>query len=267
MNSTAEGQKRARRYATGRILAPHVDQKWAETFAVELRLLGVQGSRIGDALSEVESHCAESGESGQQAFGDPEEYARGLQLPAHADTSARALLRSVTPTILQVLGMLMLLWGFAAWREGGQLEITTAHLVTTTVFLLVALALIRFADRVLRFVNRQPLSLFIILMAFTAAVIFSFQFLVDVIWRLAAGWSLAAGAVALIGGVVWAITHHRAHGSQDGPITSPLSKTGTQPDGDTRGPLLRLLSSPLLGIARISLSTVILLAVTWWLTR
>jgi hypothetical protein len=38
-----------------------VDEKWAETFIVELRLIGVQGVRIGAALSEVESHCSETG--------------------------------------------------------------------------------------------------------------------------------------------------------------------------------------------------------------
>lgn len=83
MRSSLAGQKltRGRRIALG--LAPHVDPNWAEEFAVELRLLGVAGARIGDVLGEVNPHCQESKESATQAFGDPADYARSL---AVADT-------------------------------------------------------------------------------------------------------------------------------------------------------------------------------------
>jgi hypothetical protein len=69
MNSTTEGRKSTRWYARERALAPHVDKKWAQDFILELRLLGVQGVRIGAALSEVESHCSESGQGAGQTFG------------------------------------------------------------------------------------------------------------------------------------------------------------------------------------------------------
>ena len=72
-----------------RRLAPHVDQRWAETFIVELRLVDVTGARIGEALSEVESHCGESGQGADQAFGDPVAYARTLPVIT-ADTPALA---------------------------------------------------------------------------------------------------------------------------------------------------------------------------------
>jgi hypothetical protein len=267
MSSSTKGREATRRHRIARGLAPHVDPVWAEGFAIELRLLGVRGTLIGDALGEVDSHCEESEESAPEAFGDPAEYARSLQLPVPADTSPRALLRHVSPTVLQVLGMFMLLWGFTAWREGGQLEITSAHLVTVTVFVLGALALVRFAEPVLRSVVHYPVLLGVVVMASSAACALSFRFLDEVIWRVAAEWSLAVGASALIGGVVWTFARHSAHGSQDGAITSPLGKKGAHPGDVVPGPLLRLVSSPLLGTASISLWTLFLLAVTWWLTR
>ena len=228
MRSSIESQKltRGQRIALG--LAPDVDPDWAKDFAIELRLLGVAGARIGDALGEVNSHCQESEESAPQAFGDPADYARSLQLPRHTDTSPRALLRSLSPTVLQVLGMFMLIRGFVAWREGGRLEITTAELVAVVVLVLAALVLARFAELVLRFCAHHRLA-WIIAMASGAALGFSSRFLDHVIWGVAAGWSLVAGTAPLIAGVVWAIAHHRAHGSQDGPVTSPLDTMGRHP--------------------------------------
>jgi hypothetical protein len=69
MSSTTEGRKPAKWYAMERALAPHVDKKWAKSFILELRMLDVEGARIGAALSEVESHCSDSGQSAQQALG------------------------------------------------------------------------------------------------------------------------------------------------------------------------------------------------------
>jgi hypothetical protein len=270
MRSSAEGRNATGRYGAARGLAPHVDENWAESFVVELRLIGIQGTRIGDALSEVESHCGESAQSAQQAFGDPAVYARSLPLPIHTDTSPRALLRSVSPTVLQVLGMLMLLWGFAAWRQGGRLEITTVHLVTVAIFLLGVAVLVRFADRVLRLVTHHPGLLWIVLMASTAAFAVAFRFLDDVVWRVAAGWSLGAGAAALAAGMVWAFARLRAPGSQDGPITSPFddaaASSGAQEPGSTRRSFGPSLLSTLPYTAMIPAGTMLLLAVTWWLT-
>ena len=82
----------ARRYALEREVAPHVEPEWAEAVLLELRLLGVDGTRIGAALAEVDSHCVESGQTAEESFGDPVAYARRLELPATDDTSPRTLL-------------------------------------------------------------------------------------------------------------------------------------------------------------------------------
>ncbi len=51
---------------------------WREAFILELRTHDVPGSRIGDALVEVETYCQDTGQDPAEGFGDPEEYARAL---------------------------------------------------------------------------------------------------------------------------------------------------------------------------------------------
>lgn len=52
-----------------------VDDAWREAFVLELRMREVAGTVIGEALAEVEAHCADSGQTPQEAFGDPVRYA------------------------------------------------------------------------------------------------------------------------------------------------------------------------------------------------
>ncbi len=51
--------------------------QWRDTLIVELRLKNVPGPEIGDILTEVAAHIEDSGESPEEAFGDPVQYARG----------------------------------------------------------------------------------------------------------------------------------------------------------------------------------------------
>lgn len=54
---------------------------WNDRFVLRLRGIGVPGPQIADALKTVETHCADTGESPQEAFGDPAEYAESLGFP------------------------------------------------------------------------------------------------------------------------------------------------------------------------------------------
>jgi hypothetical protein len=203
MSVTAEGKKPSRRYAIARGLAPHVDEAWADSLLLELRLLGVAGDRIGEAVCEVESHCSESGQSAQEAFGDPGEYAKSLQLQTAAHTSTHTILLSLTTILVQVLGMNLLDWGFEDWIAGQQLELTVGRLVSTTAYLLVVVALARFIDPLLRRLVRHPIpSVILTYLAGTAAIVIPLVLLDKVIWRGSAGLGLATGVAVLVGGVV-----------------------------------------------------------------
>jgi len=271
MSVTAEGKKPSRRYAIARGLAPHVDEAWADSLLLELRLLGVAGDRIGEAVTEVESHCSESGQSAQEAFGDPVEYAQSLQLPEAADNSTQAILRSVTTILVQVLGMWLLDWSFEAWIGGQQLELTVGLLVSSTACLLAVVALARFIDPLLRRLVHHPIpGVILTYLTGAAAIVIPLILLDEVIWRGSAGLGLATGAAVLVGGVVWAIARLHAHGAEEeDPITSPFANAGTSPGDDApkcrRGLFGSSLVFTLTYTAMIPAGTVILLAMTWTL--
>jgi hypothetical protein len=227
MSVTGAGLKATGRFAMERTLAPRVDEVWAESFCLELRLLGVEGARIGAALSEVESHCNESGQSAQPAFGTPVEYARSLRLPVDGDRGPRAVLRFLVPASVQVLGMFLLVWSGVQWLRGQPLEVTTGHLVIATAFLLTVMALVRFAVSVLRLaVNHRRLfpviSVAFLYLAATATCLVALRLLDQVLWRTSGVWGVVASAAAVSGGILWAIVRRTPPGSVEDPITSPF---------------------------------------------
>lgn len=56
----------------------HILDPWRDAFLWRARLLDLPGERIGEALAEVDAHCAETGESPLDAFGDAADYATAL---------------------------------------------------------------------------------------------------------------------------------------------------------------------------------------------
>ena len=216
-----------------RALAPHVDEKWAEGFIVELHLLHIEGNRIGAALSEVESHCSESREGAEQAFGEPAEYARSLRLPVERDDWTGVMLRPLAPLVVQVVGMLVFSWSMGFFRSGQQLVITTGNVIIGLVALLATTAMVLFFESVLRMaVYHQIRSCILLVFAWIAstAVFWAALTYIDgVLWRGSAGWGLAAGATVMAGGVVWAVVRLRAHrpmALEEDPITSPFGQAG-----------------------------------------
>ena len=269
MSSIAGRTKPKRRYAMQRALAPHVDEEWAQSFVVEQRLLGVEGTHIGAALSEVESHCSESRQSAQIAFGTPVEYARSLQLPVNQENSPQAITRSLVPMMVQVLGMTLLNWSFEAALRGPGLEITAGRLLIPAVCLLGMVAVARFTEPVLRTVVYHPIIAVILawltFFAIIAIGVVAFTSLDEAIWRVSAGWGLAAGAAVLTWGVVWAIARRSTPGSGGDPITSPFDAVSTSTSDEAPTPTKLPANSRLATFpytAMIPVGTVILLAMT-----
>lgn len=257
MSSTAEGRKANEWYATERALAPHVDEKWAEGFIVELHLLHIEGARIGAALSEVESHCSESGQSAQDAFGKPAEYARSLRLPVERDDWKRAMLVPLAPVVVQVVGMLVFSWSMGAVGNGQQLVITTGNVIIWLLLLLAMTAMVLFFESVLRMaVDHRIWSGILLVFAWiasTATLVVALTYFDGVIWRGSAGWGLAAGATVLAGGVVWAVMRLRAHrpmAFEEDPITSPFGQAGTGSSEEAPGSPRRPIRPSLLDKAR-----------------
>jgi hypothetical protein len=71
---------------------------YQQQLLLALRLLNVPGPRIAEALAEVDSHVAETGEDAYQAFGEPKAYAEQIAraLGSQDPLSWRGILRSMT---------------------------------------------------------------------------------------------------------------------------------------------------------------------------
>jgi hypothetical protein len=131
---------------------PHVEPDWAEAFLLELRLRGVDGRGIGAALAEVEAHCAESGESAHDAFGDPTAYAVALAPDGAVALDWRG---ELVPSVLGLSGMMLALGAVGASRAGTQVELTTGLVLVVVLAVLGTTLVVRFADRLLRAVVRH----------------------------------------------------------------------------------------------------------------
>jgi hypothetical protein len=57
---------------------PDLDRTWVDKFTMQMTIQLADAGDIGKALAEVRSHCADSGLSAYQAFGDPKTYATTL---------------------------------------------------------------------------------------------------------------------------------------------------------------------------------------------
>jgi hypothetical protein len=217
----------------------------------------------------VESHCSESGQSAQIAFGTPVEYARSLQLPVNQENSPRAVMGLLVPMMVQVLGMTLLNWSFEAALRGPGLEITAGRLVIPAVCLLAMVAVVRFPEPVLRTVMYHPIIAVILawltFIAIIAIGVVASTSLDEAILQVSAGWGLAAGAAVLTGGVLWGIARRSAPGAGGDPITSPFEQASTSTSDEAPTPTKLPANSRLATFpytAMIPVGTVILLAMT-----
>lgn len=67
---------------------PHA--AWIKRFTDELRLRHVEQKHIDTTLDSIREHLTDSGESLNEAFGDPREYAANLDLPTRDEGYGRA---------------------------------------------------------------------------------------------------------------------------------------------------------------------------------
>ncbi|MHA7134024.1 hypothetical protein [Oerskovia turbata] len=224
--------------ATGR--APHVEEKWADAFVVELRLLDVPGDTLGAALAEVESHCAESGESAAEAFGDPVAYAHSLDLPARP-AGRWDMVTVLGPVATQILGILLL--GAAggrlvtAWRSGGPVAsvgLTTGMLLGLGALALALALFARHSTAVLRLLTRAFVVPWLVLTSVTTAVGIGVALLDQVVLVVPTAPVAAVGVLLLVAGALWGLVRDRG-GALDDPIVSPLPTDGAGAVGDASG--------------------------------
>jgi hypothetical protein len=184
------------------IPARHLMDPWRDVLLTELRLAEVPGQRIGEVLAEVDGFCADSGQTPQEAFGDPVAYAQAL-VAAHPPEIERGVRRYLVPTgqmFGTIAGVFALLNGVDAVAGGERGMLTAGELVC------IALGTALF-PRVLALVFRPALfrrgaawTAFLVAVPLVLAV-------PAVFWRTPAlhlpGWALLTGGLFLLAVAWW----------------------------------------------------------------
>lgn len=200
---------------------PHINPDWAEALLLELRLRGVAGPTIGAVLAEVEAHCADSGESARDAFGDPVDYAEALDLPT-SPTQGGSSAPDVAAAAAGLLGMFTTAGSVAAWQTGTTVAFTLGAMLAALVLLACFAVLTLRTDKALRLVVHRPLVTTLGFGAFTAGLVVLLvsarQPLFDLPWQPL----LALGLTFVLGEFIWALRHRD---QLDDPVVSP------EPDG------------------------------------
>ena len=104
--------------------------EWRDGFLTQARLLEVPGPAIGEALAEVETHCADSGQSPGEAFGSPDRYARDLARGLRIRSPAGRRLRSLLLAAAALAGIFLLLAGAGGLPHDHPAEISVGDLIS-----------------------------------------------------------------------------------------------------------------------------------------
>ncbi|AIY02888.1 hypothetical protein ART_3289 [Arthrobacter sp. PAMC 25486] len=95
-------------------------KKWLDALTMELRLNDVSGKSIGDTLATVQEFLADSGQSPEEAFGTPREYAAELSgcaiKPIKKDMKSTVSLSTANLVVFLVFSAAL-----APWLEGTRL--------------------------------------------------------------------------------------------------------------------------------------------------
>lgn len=111
------------------------DGAYLEELTVHLRLAEVAGSEIGAILEEAQDHLAASGETPQEAFGSPEEYARALAL-AHGKYSSAPLRLSRADLLAgaaQIAGWAGVVYGVVAIGTATDVQLLPGHVASWSI--------------------------------------------------------------------------------------------------------------------------------------
>ena len=110
---------------------------WNREFILLLRLRGIDGLRIDHALAEVEAHCARSGHTPREAFGDPVGYASSLRVLSPRTTPWTKTV--ILPVLGLVVAVNLALGALLKWTDGVAI---TLGLIASMVVLVVFVAML-----------------------------------------------------------------------------------------------------------------------------
>lgn len=231
-----------KRHTLVRKLAPGISPAWAEEFVLELRLRGVSGEDVGSALAEVESHCAESGEPVEEAFGPAADYARSLELPVSAQHSTHGLLRVVGPQAIQVIGLFALISAAVPLSDGDPMGVTLGIGLNAAIVVLLILLLAWKAGAAVRNVARKPVVGVAVGIGFFAVMVASAVGLQQEILSVSPWWGLVLGVGCQVLGTVLSVLRVRGSRESEDVLTVPFEDE--QEPGERRRQMRRAELAP-----------------------
>ncbi len=179
---------------------PHVDKHWRDDFVVAMRLQDASGQQIGDALATVDVHCAESGETAEEAFGDATAYAASLA-PQQAATSGLGASFAVG-MFMGLVGMIVVPRAVDDWLMGTAFAVTIGDIVALAVVLALASTVMALPRLVLPWLVKARFSVFwlvgsVLMTVLVLAMLFLRDVVAEVDWRVA----LVVGVALLVASV------------------------------------------------------------------
>jgi len=142
------------------------DKKWFDDLVMELRLRQAQGAAIGDSVASARELLADTGQSAQEAFGLPRDYAAALELPIASD---RDLVRwTVWMSLLGLLAFLLFTQTATAWAQGEPFLLSPPQLALLSAPAVLVACLPLYLSAAIR--KRWPLVLAVLLCAVTGAL-------------------------------------------------------------------------------------------------
>ncbi|TFD49870.1 hypothetical protein E3T55_10615 [Cryobacterium frigoriphilum] len=198
------------------------NEQWLESLIIELRLQGVNGTRIGDAIASAREFLVDSGAAAEDSFGSPRQYAAELNLPVEPDArqgGPGTLVRGA----IGMLGMFSVVQAVVPLVYGESLTVVAPVLAIMVVAFIAIACLPRLMPAMVRMRKRSVLVTF--LLGAALGLVVTVPGVLLVVWagdRMAL--SLPAlpvfivGAVCLIAPALWGQLRHSI---TDDPIVVP----------------------------------------------
>jgi hypothetical protein len=222
--------------------------EWRDTFLTEARLRGMPGAQIGDVLAEIDTHCRDSGQSPEVAFGDPVRYAQTVssRIATSASADRRRLWTNTAIAAAGLVGVMALLDGVEALSQRDRAAVSIGQLIAAGAGVVVVIATVAVVLRPGRWRRHFHWRIGAALALGMAAVIIP-----QSVWPQVAfhspGWPVLCVGIALIALAWWPL--FRTLPAADRVIDP---RTGSEPYAIPRLPLL---------IVRFSLPAVLLIVV------
>ncbi|MDN5755943.1 MAG: hypothetical protein ACTHWW_05845 [Arthrobacter sp.] len=227
------------------------DKSWINDFILALRLRGVRGEAIGDAVAVVREHVADSGQAAGDAFGDPRTYAEELELPTVRRTGASSV--SVMAPVVSLLAIVVLGRAASAVFGGSALGLSLTQLG----LVLIPMALMLGLPYYFNFAVRHLWVFAVVFVLATGAAALSGFFDphhgTPAIVVLNAGWVLAVAAVTIALMSAWQL--RRALTDAADPLVDPLQPS---PAAERHARIAAMLPAVLMPVMAL-----VVLAIAW----